>query len=323
MDRLKSLAVFVDPRMPTHPAIDKAARIGAGFHAQVHLLICDPQPAAAASRFFDAETCRLAQDQLLLPQRALLETLAEPLRAAGIRVHTEVSLDAPRHAAMLGRIAALRPSLVIKDTHVHSPLRRALLSHLDWLLLRECPAPLLLVKNRPWGAGPLRLAGAVDPGHPDDKPWSLDHEILGTLEYLATGIESDISVVNAFCSLEEYAAATAGGSVEFAFVGTEPVEAARRAQREALRQLMLGHAIPAERVHLLEGSAADALPAFTAQHRIDVLTMGVVARGSLFDHVIGSTAERVLDLVECDVLALKPESLSARMWQAGAGPGRV
>jgi universal stress protein E len=318
MDRIKSLAVFVDPRMRAHPGVDKAARIAAGFHARVHLLICDAQPAAAASRYFDAETCRLAQERLLLPHRALLEGLAEPLRAAGITVHTEVLLEAPRHAVMLRRIAELRPSLVIKDTHDHSLLRRALLTHLDWLLLRDCPAPLLLVKNRSWLKGPVRIAGAVDPGHPDDKPWSLDHEILGALEYWATGVESEVSVVNAFCALEEYAAATAGGAAEFAFVGTQPIEAARRCQAEALRALMLGHGIPPERVHLVDGSPVEALPAFVAQHRIDVLVMGIIARGNLFEHFIGSTAERVLDLLECDVLALKPESLSARMWEAGS-----
>lgn len=314
MDRMRSLLVIVDPRARAHPGVLKAARIAAGFHARVDLLVCDAQASAAASRFLDAETCRLTQERLLLPHAALLETLAEPVRAAGIEVRTEVLLEAPRAAVLLQRIQAGKPGLVIKDTHDHSLLHRTLLSHLDWWLLRECPAPLLLVKHPGWSAGPLRLAGAVDPGHPDDKPWSLDHEILGALEYLATGLACELSVVNAFCALEEYAAATAGGSAEFAFVGAEPIQAARRDQAEALRELLTGHHIPPQRVHLVDGSPVEALPEFAMTHHIDVLLMGVIARGRLFDRFIGSTAERIMDRLPCDVLALKPESLMARLW---------
>jgi universal stress protein E len=313
MDRVKSIAVLVDPHAQVHPAVDKACRLAAGFHAAVELIICDPQPRAAASNFFDAETCRLAQEQLMLPHLAQLESLAEPLRARGLRVRTDVLLEAPRQSVVLRKIRQLRPSMVIKDTHRHSLIRRTLLTHLDWLLIRECPAPLLLVKDRPWPSA-MRLAGAVDPGHPDDKPWTLDHEIIGTLEYLATGIASDLSVVNAFGALPEYVAANAGSTAP-AFVDAAVIEAARRRQREALRQLMLGHSLGAQQVHLVEGNPVDALPRFAAEHRIDVLAMGVIARGSLFEHFIGSTAERILDLLDCDVLVVKPESLSVRMWQ--------
>ncbi|MFO1467797.1 MAG: universal stress protein [Steroidobacteraceae bacterium] len=314
MDRIKSVLVFIDPRVGEHPAIAKAARIAAGFRARLVLSIVEPSSAACASNFLDAATCRLAQDRLILPHRGRLETLAEPLRDAGLTVDTEVVLETPLAAAMLAQIKALRPSLVVMDTHPHSLLRRAFLSHLDWFLLRESPAPLLLAKPRAWGPGPLHIAGAVDPGHPDDKPWSLDHEILGTLEYLSTGFPCELSVVNAFCSLEEFAELGTGGSPEYAASVVTPVAAARRQQADALRQLLAGHQLERERVHLVEGSPVEALPSFVSHHRIDLLVMGVISRGRLFEHFIGSTAERMLDEIECDVLALKPESLAARLW---------
>lgn len=39
-----------------------------------------------------------------------------------------------------------------------------------------------------------------------------------------------------------------------------------------------------------------------------------LARSRLFEFLIGSSAERVLDRLDCDILVLKPEGLSATMW---------
>lgn len=314
MDRLRSILAIVDPSATTHTGVTKAAVLARGFHARVTLLICDSERAVAASNFFDAETCDLFRSRLIMPHRGLLETLAEPLRAAGIVVDTEVILQTPLHAGLLRKIQQLKPDLVVKDTHFHSAIRRALLTYTDWHLIRDSPAPLLLVKAREWPATGVRLAAAVDPGHPDDKPWTLDHELIGAMEYLSTGLPADCSVVNCFCALEDFVEQTAGGSAEFAALGVTGIEAARKLQREALRTLVTGHRIDAADVHLVDGAAVDALPLFVHEQRTDVLLMGAIARGSLFNLIVGSSAERVLDRLECDVLILKPQSLSATLW---------
>ncbi|OOK86569.1 universal stress protein, partial [Pseudomonas aeruginosa] len=45
---------------------------------------------------------------------------------------------------------------------------------------------------------------------------------------------------------------------------------------------------------------------FVRANDIDLLLMGAVARGHLDNALIGQTAERVLEEVECDLLVLKP-----------------
>ena len=316
MDRLRSILAIVDPNAKSHPCVTKAAVLARGFHARVTLLICDSERALSASNFFDAETCDLFRSRLIMPHRGLLETLAEPLRASGLTVDTDVILQAPLHAALLHKIQRLKPDLIVKDTHFHSAIRRALLTHTDWHLIRDSPSPLLLVKAREWPERGVRLAAAVDPGHPDDKPWTLDHEIIGAMEYLSTGLSAECSVVNCFSAMEEVVDQTAGGSPEFAAVGVAGIETARTRQREALRTLVTGHAVSADSVHLVNGAPVDALPRFVQEQHTDVLLMGAIARGNLFNLVVGSSAERVLDRLECDVLVLKPESLSARLWTA-------
>ena len=48
------------------------------------------------------------------------------------------------------------------------------------------------------------------------------------------------------------------------------------------------------------------LPELVARHRINLLVMGTVARDGVSGLIIGNTAETVLDVVRCSVLAVKP-----------------
>jgi len=43
-----------------------------------------------------------------------------------------------------------------------------------------------------------------------------------------------------------------------------------------------------------------------AEQHIDLLLIGAIARGQLDNALIGNTAERVLEEVDCDLLVLKP-----------------
>ena len=61
------------------------------------------------------------------------------------------------------------------------------------------------------------------------------------------------------------------------------------------------------RKHLIEGDPAEVIPEFTNKRRIDLLVMGSLARGGLQGLLIGNTAERVLDTVNCSTLTLKPD----------------
>jgi universal stress protein E len=76
--------------------------------------------------------------------------------------------------------------------------------------------------------------------------------------------------------------------------------------REALHKFAGKHSIPAERLHLREGAPDEVIAQFAREIAADLVVMGTVNRTGLVRVVIGSTAERILDQLNCDVLALKP-----------------
>jgi universal stress protein E len=66
------------------------------------------------------------------------------------------------------------------------------------------------------------------------------------------------------------------------------------------------HPVLGGRSHLYEGLADESLQKAAAEHGADVVVMGAVARRGLKRLFIGSTAERVLDRMPCDLLIIKP-----------------
>jgi nucleotide-binding universal stress UspA family protein len=65
-------------------------------------------------------------------------------------------------------------------------------------------------------------------------------------------------------------------------------------------------AIPPKCFHLVQGDPGVVIPHFAKEHAVDLVVMGTLGRLGTHGMFIGDTAERVLNQLECSVLALKP-----------------
>jgi nucleotide-binding universal stress UspA family protein len=59
-------------------------------------------------------------------------------------------------------------------------------------------------------------------------------------------------------------------------------------------------------IELLRGEPEDVIPAYVAEHEIDLVVMGTVARTGIAGLLMGNTAERVLRRLHGSVVAVKP-----------------
>ncbi|WP_417706013.1 hypothetical protein [Pseudomonas sp.] len=75
-----------------------------------------------------------------------------------------------------------------------------------------------------------------------------------------------------------------------------------REQREACDRLITQHAIDRAQAHLLDGFAEHVIQRFVHEHNIGPLVMGALPHV----HLVGHTAERVLEPVEYDQQVIKP-----------------
>ncbi len=291
MQQLHKALVVLDRESDADALLAKAADIAAGSGATLRLFCCDHDPRLVARLFLSPESLAAARVAFLRKLRAWLEELAAPLRARGLDVEIEAAWDAPRHEGILREVGLCRPDLVLMSTAWSGGLRRSLFTGSDWQLLRTCPVPLLLVKPAPWQA-PLRVAAAVDPGHPDDPASVLDHAILRAASALGRWLPARVSVVHVFEPLDPSLEVSGGAGL-------------RMAAGEALQALLGPHPLAAESAELLEGSVLSALPDYAAANGIDVLVVGSVSRSRLQGAVLGSTAERLLDRIPSDLLLVR------------------
>lgn len=300
MNRISGILAIVDPTADRHPAVMKAALLAESCHARLELFICDTKASREAR--LAAHMRARPGEPFPVSLKALLESLAAPVRARGVDVTTEwISAD-PLHAALLERTRKTTADLIIKDTHHHTLARRTFLTNTDWYLIRGCPVPLLLTKSTPWAKTP-RIVAAVDPGHLNDKPAMLDRCILDQAAAFSRSLRGELHAVHAYVPMSIVASAALAPMV--APMTTEELERDRDAKLKEVGALTSDYGVFAERIHLQIGGPADVLPRAAEAIQADILVMGAISRSGMERAFVGSTAEDVLERLPCDALVVK------------------
>lgn len=314
MKRLDRILAVLDPTATAQPALAKAITLARRSRAVLELFVCDFDPSLSGKPMFDTDKLRQLREEFMTERLEYLEELAYDLRSEDLAVETHVHWDNPLYRGIVRRVEESSPDLVVKDTHHHGALRRTLFTNTDWSLIRSCPAPLLLAKSTDWPVRP-RIVAALDPGHLGDKPAALDHDILEWTSLIAERMDGEAHAVHAFFPAALLAAATgmAGMPMVGGVTAAEIVESERQRVAEELSGVVATHDIAPACVHLEQGAASEVLPAFVESVGAALLVMGAVSRSRLQEVFLGSTAERVLDRVGCDILVVKPPDFREKL----------
>jgi len=292
MDTPQHILVVIDPAATQQPALARARELAHAFGARLELFVCrTPRDAAQTTECLD-------------PER-----VAQGLREDGIDTCVEVTSDNALHIGIVRKVLRSSPSLVMKDGYPHTLLRRSWHGNTDWQLVRLCPAPLLFVRPGPWNAHP-RIAAAVDVAQPGEKPAELDHALLGAAERFALATDGELHAVHAYNPVNTLATRAPVHAVAMGSAATPLDVIAEDVSmvRYDFAALLRSHPVLRERRHLVAGTPSEALLRFVRQKGIDLLVMGVYARGWMYNVAVGSTTEKILDVLPCDVLVEKPAS---------------
>ncbi len=303
MDSLRNILTLMEPSADEQPAFDAAMVLATRFGSELELLLAEFQDFHAG--YFDPMTATLQEfhDGVMAGHRDLLERYVQAAAAEGVKALGEALWATPFHEVVLARVAATRPDLVVKHSVYHNPLERTLFTGSDWHLVRDCPVPLLLVKQ------PGRLAGTpvlacVDPLHAHDKPASLDRKLLRRGATLAERLGGELHALHV-CAIPQ--PMTIVGDAYVAALAMPPDEEWLGRARESYQQLMSGYDLPKDRVHQRVGVASREIVAAAREIEAGIVLMGAVSRRRLERWFVGSTAESALDRLPCNVWIEKPE----------------
>lgn len=314
MKRLDRILAVLDPTAEAQPALAKAVTLARRSGATLELFVCDFDPALASQPILESARLAELREEFVTERLEYLEATAEELIAQGLAVETHVHWENPLYRGILRRVEESAPDLVVKDTHYHTALRRTLFTNTDWSLIRSCPVPLLLAKSAEWHDTP-RIVAALDPGHLGDKPAALDHDILDWASLIASHMGGEVYAAHAFLPAALVAATTgmAGLPVAGGVTTGEIVEDEHRRLTALLAEIAAPHGLEGERLRLEQGSAAEVLPRVAESLGAALMVMGAVSRSRLQEIFLGSTAERVLDRISCDVLVVKPADFTEKL----------
>ncbi len=283
--------------------LEKAARlVQPGGHLE--LFCATWQALIGGASLLNDEAQRGSRHAWLNQCEGRLERLAQRIRLPEVEIGTDVCWDEQRAEAVVRKCLRYHPDLLLHPLSSHSGLLHHLLAPEDWALLRDAPVPVLLGRDRSWASHP-RLAVALNPFHLKDEPEELDLQLLGLAHRLVRLLDGELHVVHTFSTLPQAAIFDEHRVIDFERLQTD-VRAEHQARMSALLAPFSGEA-GAPELHLLEGELHQTLPAFCHQQQIDLLLMGNIERSLLEHLLLGSSAERVLDRLECDLLVLKPQ----------------
>ena len=306
MQNLSRILVVIDPTVEEQPALRRAAWLAQHTGAELDLLVCYYNEYLSGDRLFDSPSLEKARNEVIGNHSAYLEELAEPMRQDGVVIRTSAVWDHPLYEGIVRHAVATEADIVVKDTHHHSAIARALLTNTDWNLIRTCPTPLWLVKPVPMAGRPVFVA-AIDPMNQHDKPAALDDEILQVSKRISAEVGGEVHAFHSYDPRIAVATATANAYIPVSLPFDEIEQQMHEDHQKRFREITSFHGIEDDKSHLVAGLTHEELPIIATELKADVVVMGAVARNRWKRLFIGATAERTLEHLPCDLLIVKPD----------------
>lgn len=303
MNKYRNILVFIDPTKESQIALQRALIIAKkDKEIKITLFLCCYDLSYEMTSLSSNEERQAMQRIVLKENKEWLEAISAPYQEQGIVIDNLVIWHNRPFQAAIIEILKNSYDLVIKSTHSHSKLSAILFTPTDWNLLRKCPVPVLLVKHQQWPEHGNILCAIDCKSIQDDDHHQLNQQILTDAKMMAEIINANIHVVNAYPSPPM--------NIMLELPEFDPVnyeDGLKKFHQETLNNYANKHQISDDNVHLKQGLPEDVISNVAKEIDAELVILGTVGRSGLSATLLGHTAEQVIDSLDCDLLALKPD----------------
>lgn len=300
--QLKKLLVIVDDKHNRQPALKRAAWFAKQSSATLEVLLVDYDSSFDSFLSLSKEK-NSEKDLFLADKKKWLDTLVQPIQEQGINVNTTIRWNKIYYKEILAFADEIKPDIVFKSAYSENMLKRLFITNSSWQLIRNCSFPLWLVQHSDWDNN--SLCAALDPLNTSDKPAYLDNELISISQALSKQLHMTANYLHSYAAMPR--PQLFGGERSEAY--EQYYKGFVKEHTDVFESLFSNYPeITKDRQFLLEGFAEEVIPDFIKQQHVSLMIMGAVARGSLDNLLIGHTAERVLESIECDLLVVHPKN---------------
>ncbi len=278
------LFVIADPTAEHQVALVKALLIAKMANCEIHAFLCVNRDTREGDEFASRQDFK---ESRLADARHWLYEQLEPCRVAGIPLSTEIVWNSKWHDAALHAIGKSGCDLVIKSSYHHSKSRRFYSNTSDFNLMRHCACPIMFVhQTQEWKSN--RLLACVDLESTDNQHARLNGVVVRDARALANIVGMDM-----------YIAAAHRGEID---ADNLPIQGHdHQVSPDQLAQLF---EVDESHICLRQGETVATLKAICDEIDPSIVILGTLARRGIRGKLIGNTAEKLLDLIEADVLTV-------------------
>jgi universal stress protein E len=289
MGKLLIIADIKDKCFATPRGVELASRLG--LEVEVVAFIYAPLKGLKINAAEQAEL----RKRLLAERETSVQARIDKYRKPDQKIKLKVVWEKDIHRWVTRRCTDRAYAAVVKTGHRSESLVH---TSADWQLLRECPAPVLIVAEKRWHRVRPVLA-CLDLGSTVATKRKLNHKVLECARDLAAALDVELEIVTAIEVPTLLADLDLVDPTAYA-------REARQGMQPHIRELAHAHGIPESEFYCKRGPVEKVIASQAAKVHAQLVVLGTVGRKGVKARLIGNTAEQVLRHLKTDVLAIKP-----------------
>ncbi|KZN61590.1 universal stress protein UspE [Pseudoalteromonas luteoviolacea] len=299
MDKIKRILTVIDPTKEQQNSLERSISLAKKTGAQITAFL-------SIYDFSYEMTTMLSKEEREAMRLAVIKDREEWINElitdyVGLDIKAKVVWHNRPYEAIIEEVLNAQFDIVIKSTHQHDTLKSVIFTPTDWHLIRKCPTPVLLVKDQAWPEHGEIIA-AVNAVSDNEQHQTLNKRIIKDALFICDLADASLSLVNT------YPATPVNIAIEIPeFNPSQYSEAVKKHHEDETWSLANEFNIAKETCIVEEGLPEDVIPAIAQKKSAELVVIGTVGRTGLSAALIGNTAEHVIDSLDCDVLALKPD----------------
>ncbi len=313
MDMYKNILVVIDPTTDEQKALNRAIDLATRIN------IAAPDQQINITAFFSifdfsyemttilSSGERDSMRQMVIQEKQQWLDDIISVTNASVNITSKVVWHNRPFEAIINQVIEHKHDLLVKGTHQHDKFKSVVFTPTDWHILRKCPCPVLLVKEHEWPQQGSILA-AINVGSDEVEHLSLNKTITKQAINLAQLITANVHLVNS------YPGTPVNIAIEIPeFDASEYNNAMQAHHKEAMNNHANSFDIPLTQTYVEEGLPETVIEQVALKIDAELVILGTVGRTGISAALIGNTAEHVIDQLNCDVLALKPDGYISPM----------
>ncbi|AQS36105.1 universal stress protein UspA-like protein [Shewanella psychrophila] len=301
MKDLKKLLVVIDPTSDVQPALARAIELASPNNASITVFLSIFDFSYEMTSILSGHEREAMRQGVITQRKAWLEELLIGYTNDKVQIESEVIWHNRPFESIIQFAISDHFDIIVKGTHLHDKLKSVIFTPTDWHLMRKAPVPVLLVKDHDWPVAGKILC-AVNVGSEDDDHQALNGKVIDYAKALAKQFDAQVHLVNGYpgtpvnlaIELPDFDAHTYGETI-------------RMQHEQRISYLANSFDISSDFCHVKEGLPEDVIPDIAQQIDAELVILGTVGRTGFSAALIGNTAEHVIDSINCDLLAIKPD----------------